>query len=106
MKIKISDLLLWQWRPSMVKDSGWWRYDRGDGDGMLYSWKDELLIRKYMKGFEDLPPIRIDRDYTCFQWSEKAKKQIAKGKWMVQDGFHRIYAARRLGRKEIEAVVF
>src|SRR6266566_452160 len=101
MRVRIRDLLLWQWKPSMVLDSKWWSSE----NGMLYSWEDEVLVREYMGCLKNVPPIRINHDYNDFAWSEKAQRQIEKGKWMVQDGFHRIYAARRLGYKTIRAEV-
>ncbi len=99
MRVKISDLVLWQWRPSLMNTSNMIEH---------YDGEDEKTVRWFMRAYRhgNVPPISIkkwDKEVDDFPLSPKALKMLESGKWMVWDGFHRIYAARRLGYKTIKA---
>jgi hypothetical protein len=110
-RVKISDLILWQWRPSL---------NGRDFNVARYDWNDERQVRAIMAKWREhgsscrcIPPIRImssdvenDELGSPDFLSKKAFKQYTAGKFMVWDGFHRIYAARRLGYKTIRAEVY
>lgn len=98
MRVRIRDLILWQWRPSLLKK---------DYQYCVYEWKDEIIIRDLIESIKQdglLTPISVSRSEEYRDWlSAKGVKQWESGKLFVDNGFHRIYAFRRLGRKTIEA---
>ncbi len=76
-----------------------------------YNGGDEKSVRQLMeilrkKGLRGLKPIRITQSLDDFPLSAKGVQEFKAGKWMVWDGFHRIYAARRMGYKTIRAEVY
>jgi len=103
MRVKISDLLLWQWKPTMTKYFESSLYFTIEDDEKIRSIMSVWKYHGYLR-CRCIPPIKINHsNVEDFLLSDKAMKQFKTGKWMVWDGFHRIYAARRLGYKTIKA---
>ncbi|HYT46553.1 MAG TPA: hypothetical protein VEP90_29770 [Methylomirabilota bacterium] len=105
MIVKIKDLLLWQWDKEMTV---YW-----DEEELSYGIEDEKIVLELMTvwrkhGYRKcrcIPGISINRTEDDFL-SPKAIKQMKEGKWMVWNGFHRIHAAIRLGKKTIRAEIY
>lgn len=94
--VRISDLILWQWRPSIIGTRYW------------YDWQDAKTVASMKrtlqkKGLRGLPPIRVSHSNPIGEGPEYVMK-VPKGKTIyIHDGFHRVYAARALGYKTIRA---
>ncbi len=98
MRVKISELILWQWKTSVFKPVN-------DGEPWGYNPHDEEIVRDLMriirkKGMHGLPPIVI-RKCAPFAGTFNIKRGQT---WFVHDGFHRVYALERLGYKTVIAV--
>jgi hypothetical protein len=105
MKVKISDLLLWQWDTTMTIYN----------DGVEFTKDDERIVQELVAKWKVhgyfkcrcIPPIAINRSISDLNdcLTPKAIAQFKSGKWMVWNGFHRIHAAIRLGKKTIRAEI-
>ncbi|SRR5713101_1714438 len=106
MIVKISDLLLWQWDITMTvynEDIEFKDDDEKVVQELMAKWK-----RHGYRKCRCIPPIEINRSIDDLEGclTPKAVEQFKSGKWMVWNGFHRIHAAIRLGKKTMKAKLY
>jgi hypothetical protein len=105
MRIKIKNLLFWQWDNDMTVYKSDNRYFIEDEEEIL-----ELMDKWKRHGYSKcrcIPPISVNRNLNGLEdcLTPEAIEQFRSGKMMVWNGFHRIHAAIRLGKKTIRAEI-
>jgi hypothetical protein len=109
MRVKIKNLLLWQWNSDMVKREYW-------SAEVTFTAEAEEIILELMEKWNRhgylrcrcIPPISVNRSLSDLEecLTPEAIAQFRSGKMMVWNGFHRIHAAIRLGKKTIKARIY